>query len=1420
MKNKLTFAIFISLGVLGLVMGLIAALNLNNTPDDGRALPTLAQLATQQPLNVAAAATNTETPPPDTATVTPTVQNTVETASAPASQEAPEAFPTVELAGTILLEAVAVPEQIIIHFDSAASTAERQRYIREIGGVAEGDIDGLDSVVVNFPAQNAPETLPETDFVLHSEPNYYVSALQFAPNDPLSEQQWALSVIGLPEAWQGLQAIETGAVVVAVVDSGICDHEDLTDRVIGGYDFVEDDAAPQDEFGHGCAVAGIIAANSDNGIGITGGAPNTQIMPLRVLDAQGLGTYANVARALVYATDQGADIINVSLGGAADAQTLRSAIDYAVSHGVMVIAAAGNSGQTNALFPAAYPDVIAVGSVDSSLQPSHFSNHGPMIDLWGPGSHILSTAANNSYKLFSGTSFASPYVSAVAAMEMHLGRTLVIHGDIATVGGMVQTITPNVPAIPVSHTSETDPALTLFLPTDAQGALNADAVLGATRSRYTEINFEALSNTLQSDAQSLGQTRITLNLFEDTSLTATFRESQSHAFFEDGFVWQGDIPADIHGEATLVVGEGQISGHVSLDGQLYRIAYAGNGVHGIYEVDADSYRRPHLPPAMPVEEGEEQGWAYSPEASANNLAIIDLMVVYSPAARQHLAMSGIMNDIQLSVILTNQIFKNSGVNARFNLVHAQEISMTEQATLYDDLYTMSVGAGWGATVHTMRNLYGADLVTLVTDTDPYASCGIGWVMERPNAANNQAYGYNVVEASCLWNGITMAHEIGHNMGLAHDRANAAVAGAYPYAYGYADPQGRFVTVMSYTNNCIPGRGCVQLGRFSSPNQSIGDLPLGTQNTDNVRALNNTAHGVANFRNNVIAAQPTPTPQPSLLDPPGTPVPNSDTFECHYNVASGNVEQLRTAIHTVNQLGLPEVRNICLDSGTYTVTNAPYTIDPAIGMNAFPVITANMRIIGNGSVIQRQGNTLFRFFQLDMDAQLVLVDLTLQNGYVSNSHSGGAVDAWGGVISLNDSTLINNTAGWGGAISNGLFIELLRSELTGNVAVYGGAIYTEADMNITYSFISENYSSSLRGAIDSRMMGGLIVESCIINNAPVAVHAEDYLMAPQNWWGSPNGPTLLDNEGLEALHGDVISGNVDYTPFYTEPVPACSTRPTGVQLVSPAVNNIHNNALPEFVWSPLADVSSYQLQLSQESAFEQGVRTISQLTEPRLQLEAPALEGGIWYWRVRANVNGRSGPWSETRRFTLDLIPPTVPILSAPVDLLSTTNTRPTFTWLRNPDVAEYEIQLDRVNPPEATWSSTVPSFRPNGLVIGTYYWRVRGRDAVGNWSDWSDIRQLSVDSPANALPQRNYYVMNTPTLTWSRMPWALLYQVEVSTVANFRTVVMREDVNRQQLEATTSPLDNGVYYWRVRAQMANGRWGAWSLTESFTVDAP
>jgi thermitase len=326
----------------------------------------------------------------------------------------------------------------VIHYDPNTPESEKLEYVDRYNGVIVERIDVLDILVVDFPERvDANVNFSFDSDVELIEQDFTVSVnFNIPPNDPDYAKQWALPHMQAETAWAEMGDLQP--ITVAVIDTGVCvDHEDLVGRVLdNGYDFVDDDNDPDDVFGHGCSVAGIIAANIDNGIGIAGFAPNASILPIRVLGANGSGSMADVAKGIVYAADNGADIINLSLGSFVGSQAEKDAIDYAVSQGVNVIASAGNSGGATPGYPARYDNVVAVGAISSDGKRSSFSNKGG--DIWGPGSDIHTIYLDNGYKSLNGTSFSAPYVAAMAAVLEGMGKELHLDGGDMTWECMLQ----------------------------------------------------------------------------------------------------------------------------------------------------------------------------------------------------------------------------------------------------------------------------------------------------------------------------------------------------------------------------------------------------------------------------------------------------------------------------------------------------------------------------------------------------------------------------------------------------------------------------------------------------------------------------------------------------------------------------------------------------------------------------------------------------------------------------------------------------------------------------------------------------------------------------------------------------------------------------------------------------------------------
>jgi subtilisin family serine protease len=256
------------------------------------------------------------------------------------------------------------------------------------------------------------------------EPDSVVTA-DAIPDDPLftNGSQYALAQVGFSATWDdGFDGPESGAgQTVAVVDTGVDqNHPDLgATRVRDGMTFGDYGPATDDtsDIGHGTRVAGIIAAATNNTTGVAGAAPAAQILPVRVLDNLGRGFAADVAEGVLWAVDNNATVINLSLGGSSSSDAMHLAVHYAVQHNVPVISSSGNNGRCGApSYPAAFPEVLAVGATGPDGQWASFSTTGPHVDLAAPGEQIWSTFNNNDYNSTSGTSFSAPYVAAAAAI--------------------------------------------------------------------------------------------------------------------------------------------------------------------------------------------------------------------------------------------------------------------------------------------------------------------------------------------------------------------------------------------------------------------------------------------------------------------------------------------------------------------------------------------------------------------------------------------------------------------------------------------------------------------------------------------------------------------------------------------------------------------------------------------------------------------------------------------------------------------------------------------------------------------------------------------------------------------------------------------------------------------------------------------
>ena len=389
----------------------------------------------------------------------------------------------------------------------------------------------------------------------------------------------------------------------------------------------------------------------------------------------------------------------------------------------------------------------------------------------------------------------------------------------------------------------------LFGPPNSLDQENLPGDTGILRERITTID----SNVL------LANEELSLNLFENVLFLA--HRTRIVMLDSGGLVWYGKIKGDDFSEITFAINGPIISGNIRAETSLYQVRFVSEGTISIRQIDPTSFPS-ELPPIIPIDlvEQEEGGL---PPISNDDGSVVDILVVYTPDASAAVGGSAAMeNLINLAIAETNTGYDNSGVNFDMYLVHTAETVYSEASFNWSTTlsHLRNSGDGYMDEVHTLRDTYSADLVSLIVNNT--ASCGIGYVMQTATSSF-ASYAFTVVSKNCATGYYSLAHETGHNMGSAHDRANASVVGVYEYSYGYQAPDEAFRTIMAY--NC-PG-GCTRVNYWSNPDINYGGQPMGVIYTDplaadNRRSLNGTAYTVSNFR----VRDANPPSNPTNVDP--------------------------------------------------------------------------------------------------------------------------------------------------------------------------------------------------------------------------------------------------------------------------------------------------------------------------------------------------------------------------------------------------------------------------------------------------------------------------------------------------------------------------------------------------------------------------
>jgi hypothetical protein len=363
--------------------------------------------------------------------------------------------------------------------------------------------------------------------------------------------------------------------------------------------------------------------------------------------------------------------------------------------------------------------------------------------------------------------------------------------------------------------------------------------------RYVKVNFEYLE-----EAES-----IVLNLFNDVSVTAVRERVERRS--KSRYSWFGRVDGMEHSSVVLTIEDGNMAGNITIDGKIYQVRPAGDGIHSIREIDQSGFppEAPPIPVEVPVEEQDAQTFA-PPAPKFDDGSIIDVMVVYTDDVAA--ASPNILSEIQLAIDETNTSYANSGINQRLRLIDTVEVNYAETGNMSADLNCItSQTDGCLDSVHTWRDDSGADEVSFWVENGG-AYCGIAWLMTTVSGSF-ESNAFSVVDRQCATGYYTFGHELGHNMGAHHDRYVTSGQGAYPYSYGYVYTPDRWRTIMAYNRQCTDwGFNCTRIQYWSNPDVNFNGVPTGVpegqpDSADNRKTLNNTALTVANFRQSAMVS---------------------------------------------------------------------------------------------------------------------------------------------------------------------------------------------------------------------------------------------------------------------------------------------------------------------------------------------------------------------------------------------------------------------------------------------------------------------------------------------------------------------------------------------------------------------------------------
>ena len=371
----------------------------------------------------------------------------------------------------------------------------------------------------------------------------------------------------------------------------------------------------------------------------------------------------------------------------------------------------------------------------------------------------------------------------------------------------------------------------LFVAVDErQSAATSEQVL---RSRTVTTNLQQFTQT-----KTRSTTTLQLNLFDDANFIAIPEEITRHR--NGQLLWRGSLEGVQHSSVLFTMRDGLMAGLIEANHHRYRVLSHPDGTYTIEELDRNwewaegEPIRIDLPPSSP------------PNRAVNDDGtVIDILVAYTDGARRHHgSTSAMLNAINLAIADANQIYQNSQINTRLNLVHTVEVDYNASSSMGNDLGRIQkTSDGVMDSLHTLRDTHNADLVHLIVEEADRGLCGIAYLMSSLSAGFEK-WAFGVTRTDCLIGSYTLAHEVGHNMGSEHDPDHAQGTPLTSYSYGYWEPSDNWRTVMAY--NC-PSR-CPQIPHFSNPDVHYDGHTTGVHNRqDNAKSMSSVLYTMANFR---------------------------------------------------------------------------------------------------------------------------------------------------------------------------------------------------------------------------------------------------------------------------------------------------------------------------------------------------------------------------------------------------------------------------------------------------------------------------------------------------------------------------------------------------------------------------------------------